>query len=178
MYWTSTSGSGSDKYSETLLVQGDDFAIFRTDSDWSEGGVSDHFALFSGIYYNACDMEMPTAEERQAMAGLWPLSEGAKVDVSAGKGASIEVGATADFYLMGKTRAAHSIKISYQGDDPSEESIIVLDEVPLTVAIIWDDSTRDTTTLVTRPTSAASTPVDIDLIGNCASLLNNQTNKK
>ena len=160
------------------MVQGDDFAIFRTDSDWSEGGVTDHFALFSGIYYNTCDLEMPTMDERQAMAGLWPLSEGTKVDISTGDGASIEVGSAAELFLMGKPRSAHSVKISYRGDDPSEESIIVLDEVPLTAAIFWEDGTRDTTTLVTRPTSVASTPVDIDLIGNCASLLNNQTNKK
>lgn len=63
------------------------------------------------------------------------------------------------------------------GDDPSEEAIVVLDDTPITVAIQWDESARDLAGLVTSPKSVASTLVDPDLIGSCASLMNNQTNE-
>jgi len=78
---------------------------------------------------------------------------------------------------MGKRHAAHQISISYLGEEASEETVFVLDDVPMTVAVHWEGGGRDSATLVTRPKSVASTPVDTDLIGTCASLLNNQTDE-
>lgn len=178
VYWTSAHDGNADRFRETLLAQGEDFALFKTESEWAAGDEADYFALFSGIYYNTCDLEMPTAEERAALAGLWPLTEGGAVELSSDQGAIVEVGSQTEYYLMGQMRDAHSISLAYLGDDPSEETIFVLDALPLTVAIHWQDGSQDSATLVTRPRSVASTPVDTDLIGNCASLLNNQTEQK
>ena len=177
IYWTSASGGSADRFRDTLLVQGDDFALFKTESDWSAGDETDYYALFSGIYYNTCDLEMPTDEERTALAGLWPLAEGKKVEIASDSGATFEVGASAEYFLMGEMRAAHEIKGTYLGDDPSEETIYVLDDLPLTVAVHWPEGGRDSVTLVTRPKSVASIPVDTDLIGTCARLLNKQIDK-
>lgn len=175
IYWTSASDGNADRFRDTLLVQGEDFALFKTESDWGAGDETDYYALFSGIYYNTCDLEMPTDEERAALAGLWPLTEGNKVEITSDTGATFEVGSQAEFFLMGKMRAAHQVQGAYFGDDPSEETIYVLDDLPLTVAVHWPEGGRDSVTLVTKPKSVASTPVDTDLIGTCASLLNKQT---
>jgi len=177
IFWTSAHDGGSDKFRETVIAQGDDFEIYRNDGEWSDGGVADHFALFSGIYFASCDTEMPTAEERAEIAGLWPLTSGASVELSNGNGARFEIGVSQEFFMMGKTWEAHTITGEYSGDEPSAEELIVLDEFPLTVAVYWEDGTKDTATLVTKPTSVASTQIDTDLIGNCASLLNNLRNK-
>ncbi|MEM6557787.1 MAG: hypothetical protein AAF642_18015 [Pseudomonadota bacterium] len=177
LFWTSAQDGNADRFRETLLIEGDDFAIFQTKSDWTTGDETDYFALFSGIYYNTCDLEMPNSDERAALAALWPLTEGDTVEIATEQGATFEIGAATEFYLMGKRHAAHEISISYLGDDASEETAIVLDDVPMTVAVNWEGGGRDSATLVTRPKSVASTPVDTDLIGTCASLLNNQTDK-
>ena len=177
VYWTSVYDGGSDEYREALLAEGEDFALYQMVSEWAEGGAGDYFALFSGIYYAPCEDEMPSAEEREAIAGLYPLSPGAKVAIGGDQGPTFTIGEATEFFLMGRPRAAHKIDVTYAGDDPSEESITVLDDMPLTVAIQWSDGARDSASLVTSPKSVASTPVDTDLIGNCASLMNIQTNE-
>lgn len=177
VFWVSTMDGSVDRFYESLIAQGEDFEIFRNDGEWSDGSVTDHFVVFSGIYFTACDTEMPSVEDRQAIAGLWPLKMGAKVEIGSNSGASLEIGAARDFFLMGKNWPAHSITGKYFGDDPSEEEIIVLDDLPLTVTVRWQEGGVDTATLVTPPPSVASAPVDTDLIGNCASLLNIETDK-
>lgn len=177
VYWTSAYDGGSSNFRENLIAQGDDFQLFVTEGEWAPGGLEDHFALFSGIYFAACDQRMPTAEERSDLAGLWPLTTGQQVEIATGDEATLKVGAATEVFLMGETRAAHIVNSVYRGDDPSEEDLLILDNTPLTVGVLWEDGTKDRATLVTKPNSVASMPVDTDLIGNCASLINNQTNK-
>lgn len=172
LFWTSAYDGGSDRFHETLIAQGDDFEIFRNEGEWAEGGVSDHFAVFSGIYYVGCDTDMPSDDERQAISGLWPLEEGASLDLTTGDGATLEIGPARDFFLMGKTWPSHTVTGKYLGDEPSEEQLIVLDDLPLTVSVVWDEGGRDAVTLVTKPPAVASIEIDTDLIGNCAGLLN------
>lgn len=174
VYWTSAHDGNVDRFRETLVFQGEDFVLFKTNGDWGAGDETDYFALFSGIYYNTCDLEMPTTEERAALAALWPLTEGNKLEITTDQGTAFEVGAPIDYYLMGKAHSAHTITVAYKGEEPSGETIIVLDDLPVTVAVDWEEGGRDSVTLVTKPKSVASTPVDTDLIGTCASLLNNQ----
>ncbi|MEL7041873.1 MAG: hypothetical protein AAGL90_10130 [Pseudomonadota bacterium] len=175
IFWTSAFDGNTDNFRETLLVQGDDFAIFQSEADWSEGDATDYFALFSGIYFNTCNLEMPTSEERQALAALWPLTEGATVEIATDEGATFSVGQSTEFYLMGEPRAAHSIDIAYKGEEPSEETILVLDDMPLTVSVNWDDGSRDSVTLVTRPKVDPLPELNTDLIGTCAALLDAKT---
>jgi len=177
IYWTSAYEGGTDKFQERLVHDGEDFHIYKTDGEAAANDPSDYFALFSGIYFTGCDTEMPNAEERAQIAGLWPLTPGASVDISTGDGAKYEVGEPQEVFLMGKTRSAHLIKGTYYGEDASGEMLTVLDDLPLTVGIQWDEGGKDTATLITRPNAVASTMVDTDLIGTCASLLNTQTDK-
>ncbi|MEM7328189.1 MAG: hypothetical protein AAF437_05575 [Pseudomonadota bacterium] len=177
IFWSSGHDGGTEKFRETLIAQGDDFALYRTESEWSAGDTSDYFALFSGVYYTTCDLEMPTGEERDAIADLWPLTPGARLEIETGDGAAYEIGDAMEYFLMGKYRPAYKVSATYMGEEATDEEFVVLASQPLTVAIDWQDGGRDSATLVTRPKSVASTPVDTDLIGNCASLLNNQTDE-
>lgn len=172
VYWVSASDGSTDRFQERLIAEKDDAQIYQTISDWQAEDASDYFALFSGIHFVSCDEGMPTAEERDKVAGLWPLTEGAVVELTSGDGATFEVKEPLDFFLMGKTYPAHIVSGKYGGDEPSEEDLVILDEAPLTVRIDWEDGGRDTATLVTRPPAVASPLEDLDSIGNCASLLN------
>ena len=177
LYWTSAYEGGSDRFTERLMAENGDVQIFRTDTEYSEGAPSDYFALFSGIYYTTCDLDMPTSEERAALEGLWPLTPGSLVEIKSGDGAKIEVGEPTDYYLMGKRRPAHVVTGTYFGEEESSETLIVLDDVKLTVSIKWQDDGKDSVMLVTKPDAVASTYPNTDLIGNCADLLNTQTNE-
>lgn len=175
VYWASVYDGSSDRFREHIRLQGEGFEIYQNSDEYSDGTPADYYALFSGIYYAACDTEMPTAEERADLMGLWPLTEGNAVTISSDVGAIITVGEPAEFFLMGRTWPAHRVSVAYEGDDPSEESVIVLDQVPLTVTIDWEDESSDKVLLVTRPKPESAAELDPTLIGNCASLLTEQT---
>jgi len=91
VFWTSAQDGNADRFRETLLIEGEDFAIYQTESDWAAGDETDYFVLFSGIYYNTCDLEMPNAEERAALAALWPLTEGDTAEIATDQGASVKL---------------------------------------------------------------------------------------
>lgn len=177
LYWTSAYEGSSDRFKEQLIAENGDVQIFRTDNEYSEGEPSDYFALFSGIYYTTCDLDMPTAEERAAVKALWPLTSGGVAEIKTGDGAKIEIGAPTEYYLMGRSRPAHFVTGTYYGEEESSETLIVLDDVKLTVSIKWQDEGKDSAMLVTKPNAVASTMANTDLIGNCADLLNTQTDK-
>ena len=177
LYWTSAYDGGSDRYKEQLIAENGDAHIFRTDTEYSEGEPSDYFALFSGIYYSTCDLEMPTAAERDALKALWPLTSGSVVELQSGDGAKIEIGAPTEYYLMGQSRPAHIVTGTYYGEEESTETLVVLDDVQLTVSIEWQEDGKDSAMLVTKPDAVASTMANTDLIGNCADLLNTLTNE-
>lgn len=171
-YWASAYAGSVDRFNERILVQGDGFELYETHDQYASGEPSDYYALFSGIYYTGCDEDMPTAEERALVKTLYPLAVGKSVEIGATNPTKIEIEAATEIFLMGQTWPAHKIKIEYQGDDPSEETVIVLDHVPLTARIDWDDDSKDTLLLVTSPKPQSLAELDLDLIGTCASLLN------
>ncbi len=174
LYWTSAYDGGSDRFKERMIAENGDVQIYQTDNEFAEGAPSDYFALFSGIYYATCDLDMPTAEERTALERLWPLTPGSVVEIKSGDGAKIEVGEPTEYFLMGKRRPAHTVTGKYYGEEESSETLIVLDDVKLTVSINWQDDGKDSVTLVTKPDAVASTYSNTDLIGTCADLLNTQ----
>ncbi len=175
IYWTSAYEGGSDRYQEQLIAETGDVQLFKTINEYSEGEPGDYFALFSGIYFTLCDTEMPTADERAAIAGLWPLTPGAVVEIKSGDGAKLEVGEATQYYLMGRSRPAHLVSGTYFGEEESSEVLTVLDDVKLTVGIDWEEGSKDSAMLVTKPNAVASTEVDTGLIGTCADLLNTET---
>ncbi|MEO0450880.1 MAG: hypothetical protein AAFZ74_11245 [Pseudomonadota bacterium] len=175
IYWTSAYEGGSDRYQEQLIAQLDDVQLFKTMNEYSEGDESDYFVLFSGIYFTLCDTEMPTMDERIALSNLWPLTPGAVVEIKSGDGAKIEVGEPTQYFLMGRTHPAHAVSGTYYGDEESSEILTVLDDVKITVGIHWDEGSKDSAMLVTKPNAVASTEVDTDLIGTCADLWNTET---
>lgn len=172
-FWATTYGSSVDRYSEKILKTGDGYELFELHEDYKSGGPSDYYALFSGIYYASCDEDMPTADERDALKALFPLMPDKSVQIGTSEsGTKISVQAPAEYFLMGKTWDAHTVKIEYTGEEPSEEVVTVLNDMPLTVRIDWDEDSKDTLLLMTKPKPDATPELDTDLIGNCASLLN------
>ncbi|MEO1305044.1 MAG: hypothetical protein AAFV37_08710 [Pseudomonadota bacterium] len=175
LFWVSAYDGGSDRFYESIVAEQADVQIYKTQGEYAAGDVGDYFALFSGIYVAGCDGDMPTQDERSAIADLWPLTPGSVVEISSGDGAKLEVGEPTEFFLMGQSRPAHIITGTYYGEDTSTEEIIVLDDVKATVGIRWQESGQDSVVLVTRPDDPASTFADTDLIGTCADLLNTET---
>lgn len=175
IYWTSAYDGGSEQYQEKMIAEGDGFAVYQSVNDYQSSDASDYFALFSGTYFTTCDAEMPTEEERKALAALLPFTAGQSVEITSGDGARVEIGAATEFFLMGKTWPAHKVAYAYaDGDGTTDEDVIVLDQVPVTVSIRWDESSVDAVTLVTRPKSEFEPDLSEDTIGNCASLFNQQ----
>ena len=177
IFWTSAYDGGSDKFYERLVVDQGDVQIFKTVNDYPAGDEGDYFVLFSGIYYTGCDSEMPTAEERTAVANLWPLTSGSTVEIKTGDGVKIEVGEQTEFFLMGRNRPAHKVTATYYGDEETSEELIILDDVKLTVGIAWQEGGIDSAMLVTKPDAVASTFANTDLIGTCGDLLNTETDQ-
>lgn len=177
LYWLTGYEYGYDQSREQLIYLGDDFAVYKTISEYSAGDESDYFALFSGIDFRGCDGDMPSAEERQALASLWPLTEGSSAQILLPEPATIEVGAATEFYLMAKRLPAHSVTIDYSDNEETEdEALIVLDQIPVTVSIRWNETEKDTVTLMTGPKREFTTDLSEETIGSCTSLLNETTN--
>ena len=174
LFWQSIFDGDSDKFSEKVIAEGEDFKIYQSNTDFSDGGPADFFALFSGIDFRSCDDEMPTPEERIAVAALWPLEAGktANIFVTSDNLATIEIQETTDFFLMGQTFPAHAVKIDYQNNEEVEdEALVILDGTELTVRINWSETSRDTLSLVTKPRPGAVYDVSEEAIGTCAALL-------
>ncbi len=174
LYWHSHFDGSNDTYVEKLIAEGSDFQIYLATNEFSEGGPSDYFALFSGIDFRSCDEDMPTPEERAAVAAMWPLETGksANIFVTSDNPAKVEVGNESHSFLMGRTLPAHYVTIDYENNDEVEdEKILVLDDTPLTSEINWSESSRDTLTLVTKPRSDTAYDVSEETIGTCAALL-------
>lgn len=180
IYWASLYDGNSDRYHEELMVDLGDAHIYASDEAYRNGDASDYHALFSGIYFATCDTQMPTPAERAALAALWPLSEGARIEITSGGGASFTVGAPTTAFLMGRDHSAHIVSGIYPGDAEEEETtetLVVLDRAPLTASVDWQGEGREKMLLVTRPRPDRVEPIDTDLIGNCAQLLIEQTDK-
>lgn len=173
VFWVSNYDGGTDRFEEKLVYANGDLGIYQNLYDGVEPSPSEHFALFSGIYFVTCESEMPTPAEQEAIAGLRPFAPGKTATIATEDGAEIVVGEAAETFLMGRDWPAHIVELSYPNEDgeTSTETITVLNDFPLTVGIDWDDGTKDTAMLVTRSKENRAFVYDPDLIGNCASLL-------
>ncbi len=173
-YWTNKFDGGTDKFHEKLAIKDGDVEIYQTLGEYVSGDASDYYALFSGIEYRSCqDDQMPSAEDRKAIAALWPLETGKTVTTTSnGEPASeIEIGEPTQFFLMGEVRPAHKITINYPGkDDATTEELTVLDDLAVTVAIRWNETDADTLQLITGAKQQSSLALDRETLGNCVDL--------
>jgi len=177
VYWTLAYDGGSDRLIERALISGDDFMIFQTVGDTAVGDASDYFALYSGIDYRTCDETQATAEERAALAALWPLEPGksAKITSYDDTALTVRVGEASAFFLMGQMWPAHQLTLDYESEEETDEELIVLDQLPISVSLKWDATSLDTVTLVTKPSPVALPDLSQETIGECAALLNEKT---
>jgi len=175
LYWASVfEGSSADGFREKVLRVASDAELFRSGEEDDFLDESSFFALFSGILFRSCDQDMPTAEERDALAGLWPLTEGDEVSITSDGGATVIIGAPTQYFLMGAERAAHHVEIKYDTSTEEEnfdEKLIVLDDLKLTVQIDWDDTSIDKVMLVTRAKEQEPlSPEALTLLDQCTPL--------
>lgn len=177
VYWINFYEYDHDQYRELLVAQGDDFAIYKTVSEYEAGDASDYFALFSGIDFHSCDMDMPDAARRQSVASLWPLEEGKSVEITLPDNATVAVGAPTEFFLMGETLPAHNVTFDYaDNEENSDEVLVVLDQMPVTASIRWNETDRDTVMMITKPKDVPTADLSEETIGACASLLSETKN--
>lgn len=177
IYWTLAYDGGSDRLFERALVAGDDYMLFQTIGENVSGDVTDYFVLYSGVDYRTCDQPQATAEERAAFAELWPLEprKTARVTSYDDNPFTIRVDEAKSFYLMGQSHPAHQLTIDYESEEQTDEQMIVLDQLPITVSFKWEETSLDTVTLVTKPRPVAVPDLSQDTIGECAALLNEKT---
>lgn len=175
IFWSTIYDGTASSFRERLIASGDDWQIFHSIYEGMEDeplGPESLFVVYSGIDYRSCgDGALASADERKAVAGLWPLTEGASVALTTLEDPiTIHVGEPTEFYLMGQTHPAHTIQIEY-GDQDLNEQIVVLDELPLTVRMDWDETSWDKVMSVSGPkTATLETPTAAEL-GICAALL-------
>ena len=173
VYWSSAYEGSSDQYHERILATGDDWVLFKSefDDDFVETETSDLFMIFSGTEYRACDETMPTAEERQALAALFPLEEGATVALTSDDGdRTVRVGAATNYFLMGQMHPAHEVFMEFE-DEEQNHKLVVLDEKPFTVAIDWNETSSDRVMSITSPKEAPRSGQTAEDLGNCAAFL-------
>lgn len=179
LFWSSHFDGSNDRYAEKVIAEGPDFKIYLNDIEELGIGPANYFALFSGIDYRSCDAEMPAAEERVAVAALWPLETGktAAIFTTSDNPAAVKIGDATDMFLMGQSRAAHSIKIDYENNEETEdETIFVLNDTHLTGVIEWAEGSQDTLLLVTKPRPETDYDLSEGAIGTCAALLTDTEN--
>ena len=175
IFWVTQFEGGSDRYRERIVEIGPDWILYETLSDYEDdmaGPGENMFLIFSGIEFRGCeDDDFPTREERDAMAALYPFTEGASAELNAsGDARTVRVGEATEFFLMGAQRKAHKVMIDF-GDEELDEELTILDDAPLTVRIDWTDSGEDRVLAIY---SASDTPLPeptADDLGACAGFL-------
>ncbi|MDJ0921313.1 MAG: hypothetical protein QNI84_09305 [Henriciella sp.] len=172
LFWSSVYDGGADEgYSDKLLLKAGDAELYLT-GELDEFATSDSFfMLYSGILYRSCAQDLPTEAEQEALAGLWPLSEGAEVRIESDGGATVTVGAPVEYFLMGKTRPAHVVDVKYDAtteEDNLDENLIILDEAKITAQVNWEDGAFDRLMLVTAQSGPQPfSPEAMELLDKC-----------
>jgi len=169
LFW----GAVDYPYSETVLAIKDDFVIYLNDE--IEGDVptpTDYYVIFSGIYFETCDADMPSRVQRDAFADFLPLKEGAKLVSDVVGGLTLDVTKKTKPFLMGKYRDGYELKVTYTDEDYGGETIEVIDGLPLNVRLDYGDESVYRLTLLTRSDKrGVQEGLEQQNIGNCASLI-------
>lgn len=180
VFWNSVSDGSTSTFRELVIATGEDWVLYESkfDDAWEleDMTVTDNlFLLFSGIDYRSCtDGPLPSAEEREALKSLRPFKKGDTVELATLEAKPVvKVGEGLNYFLMGQMRPAHKIHIDYE-DDESDENLVVLDDTNLTVAIDWDETSRDRVMSVTSGNPDAPIGFTEEELGVCAPLLASQ----
>lgn len=175
LFWNSVYEGSPSNFRERVVAAGEDWVLYETrfEDDWGDDTslTENLFLLFSGIDYRSClDGPLPSDAERAALRALRPFKEGDTVELTTVDGSpTVKVGEAVAFFLMGGMRPARRIFIDHE-DDTSDENLVVLDEVDVTVAIDWGDKSRDKLMAITSGKADAPTFSQEEL-GICAPLL-------
>jgi hypothetical protein len=173
VYWSSSYEGASDQFHERVLAVGDDWVLFKSkfDDEFLDDEISDLFMIFSGIEYRACDESMPSDEDREALASLFPLEEGRTISLALDDDElAIRVGSATSYFLMGQMHPAHDVFLVFE-DEEYNQKTVVLDEKPFTVAIDWDEKSSDRVMSITSPKEAPRSGQTTEDLGNCAAFL-------
>ncbi|MGB3627406.1 MAG: hypothetical protein WA989_16355 [Henriciella sp.] len=176
VFWNSIYEGGQSTFREIVVAAGDDWVLFESkfDDQWSEDvtAAENLFLVFSGIDYRSCaDGPLPSREERAAVKALRPFKAGDTVELTTPEGSpTVTVGEAENYFLMGEMRPAHKIFVDFE-DDEFDENLVVLDDMDLTVAIDWDEQSRDKIMSVTSGKPGAATGFTEEELGICAPLL-------
>ena len=168
---------GNENQRETrislVVATGEDYAIYLSDLRLSDDNPSAYIAEFSGIHLTSCAGDMPTPDEREGLASVWPMTSGDTIEVSGPLSATYTIGKLTSHTLNvseGPTQARF-IKASY-GDVENDITFSLNWNMP--VAIGWQDGTGDRVLEVLPPTGDAEIRSDLgSALGNCAALLDN-----
>lgn len=81
--WSVPTDTGTETRVSEVVANGPDFAIYLYDMKWNADNPWAYFVEFSGLHASACNLEMPTPEERRQLNSLWPLRPGTEIAVEA-----------------------------------------------------------------------------------------------
>ena len=90
--WKFEIGDTSRVRLSEVIASGDDFVVFDPDIQQSSGTPADFIVEFSALHSQACDQPLLSAEDRSALASVWPLTSGASASVRTGVSSTYKVG--------------------------------------------------------------------------------------
>ncbi|MEM5518239.1 hypothetical protein WNY37_14865 [Henriciella sp. AS95] len=175
-YWSSSYEGAQSSYRARVIAVGEDFVLFEPAGGevWTEEeedqSAASSFAEFSGLFVRFCDETMPSAEDRAALAAMWPLKPGDTAAVAGERPGKVTVKEETEFFFMGENRKAWTVDVEYDG---AIEVSTVLPDYPMIANFIWAEAEGEDRLMAVNSNAAGPTPEDLEAkeLGTCASLI-------
>lgn len=164
---------GTDGNSQTrvskVIANGDDFAIYLFDLNWDETEPVSYFAEFSGLHIVPCLAEMPSADERAQLSGLWPFETGRDLQIGEDQPVTYSVGGEAE-HVIASSEEVRPAQIVTSTEGTVEIDTTLSIDFGMPIRQVWKDGLVTSAIDIFIPQGSAGGDEEVEL-GECAALL-------